>query len=104
MMTHRMIGALAYYETTTVFDDNCRKRFRVKANHKRFVSMKLLSLTKPQIAQRAYEIWQREGEVHGKDQDQWYRAIEELNAAVIFEIISDPEEVSRFGQDIDPGM
>ena len=50
-----------------------------------------------QIAQRAYEIWRREGEVHGKHEEQWCQAIEELNAEVILEVLSDSEDVSSFG-------
>ena len=63
--------------------------------------MKLLPLTEMEIAQRAYEIWQRDGEVYGKHEEQWYRAIEELNAEVIFEIISDSEDVSSSERDIE---
>lgn len=30
------------------------------------------------IRKRAYELWQREGEPHGRDQDYWHRAVAEL--------------------------
>jgi len=63
--------------------------------------VKLLPLTEMQIAQRAYEIWQRDGKVHGKHEEQWCQAIEELNAEVIFEIISDSEDVSSSERDIE---
>ena len=38
------------------------------------------ALTDEQIAQRAYEIFEREGSVHGNDQQHWYQAIDELTA------------------------
>lgn len=34
--------------------------------------------TKDQIAQRAFEIWQREGQPHGRDQEHWAQAEAEL--------------------------
>ena len=30
------------------------------------------------IARHAYEIWEREGKVDGKDQDHWFQALAEL--------------------------
>ena len=36
--------------------------------------------TDEQIAARAYEIFQREGSVHGNDEQHWFQAIEELTA------------------------
>jgi hypothetical protein len=36
--------------------------------------------TDEQIAQRAYEIFEREGSVHGNNEQHWFRAIEELTA------------------------
>jgi len=36
--------------------------------------------TDKQIAARAYEIFQREGSVHGNDEQHWFQAIEELTA------------------------
>lgn len=32
------------------------------------------------IAARAYEIYEREGCIDGRDQEHWFQAIEELNA------------------------
>jgi hypothetical protein len=37
-----------------------------------------MTITYEQIAQRAFEIWKREGEQIGKDQDHWLQAEEEL--------------------------
>ncbi|SNB78351.1 Protein of unknown function [Arboricoccus pini] len=38
------------------------------------------------IRKRAYEIWQREGEPHGRDQDYWHRAIAELGEEDVGEV------------------
>jgi len=35
-------------------------------------------ITDEQVAQRAYEIYQREGEEHGNHDRHWFQAIEEL--------------------------
>jgi hypothetical protein len=37
-----------------------------------------MTITYEQIAQRAFEIWKREGEPVGKDQEHWLQAEEEL--------------------------
>lgn len=37
-----------------------------------------MTITYEEIAQRAYEIWTREGRPEGKDQEHWLRAEEEL--------------------------
>ena len=42
----------------------------------------LVVLTPAQISQRAYGIWEREDKCDGKDQQQWYQAIAELNAVI----------------------
>ena len=34
------------------------------------------------IRQRAYEIWQSEGQLHGRDQDHWDQAHAELSAPI----------------------
>jgi len=35
-------------------------------------------LTFEQISKKAYEIWERNGRVHGRDREDWLRAEEEL--------------------------
>ena len=37
-----------------------------------------MTITYEQIAQRAYEIWEREGKPEGKEQEHWFKAEEEL--------------------------
>ena len=37
-----------------------------------------MTITYEQIAKRAFEIWQREGELEGHEQDHWLRAEAEL--------------------------
>jgi hypothetical protein len=37
-----------------------------------------MAVTNDQIAQRAFEIWEREGRPQGRDQDHWYQAEAEL--------------------------
>jgi hypothetical protein len=39
--------------------------------------------TEDQIATRAYEIFEREGGVHGNHDTHWFQAIEELNAEAV---------------------
>ncbi len=39
-----------------------------------------MTITYEQIAQRAYEIWEREGKPEGKEQEHWLRAEEELRS------------------------
>jgi hypothetical protein len=38
------------------------------------------TFTEEQIAAHAYEIFEREGSVHGNDEQHWFQAIEELTA------------------------
>jgi len=37
-----------------------------------------IHFSEEQIARRAYQIWEEEGQIHGRDQEYWFRAIEEL--------------------------
>jgi hypothetical protein len=34
------------------------------------------------IASRAYQLWEREGRGHGRDQEYWFRAVAELELEV----------------------
>jgi len=42
-----------------------------------------MTITYQQIAQRAYEIWEREGKPKGQDQDHWLQAEEELRSEAL---------------------
>ena len=44
--------------------------------------VRLAVLTPAQISRRAYEIWECEGKVDGKDRQHWYQAIAELSAMI----------------------
>ena len=44
--------------------------------------VRLVVLMPAQICRRAYEIWEREGKIDGKDQQHWYQAIAELIAVI----------------------
>jgi hypothetical protein len=46
----------------------------------REIEVGLVVPTPEQIAQRAYEIWEREGKVMGRDQEHWSQAIAELSS------------------------
>lgn len=37
-----------------------------------------MTITYEEIAERAFEIWQKEGRIEGKEQDHWLRAETEL--------------------------
>ncbi|MCC2978556.1 DUF2934 domain-containing protein [Sphingomonas sp. IC4-52] len=59
-----------------------------------------------QIRERAYRIWQDEGEPSGREQDHWSRAEAELSgndAAENDELISDSAEDLPFGEPEDTG-
>jgi len=38
--------------------------------------------TQPQIAQRAYELWEKAGRPHGQDKQHWLQAEAEVQAAI----------------------
>ena len=38
------------------------------------------TFTHEQVAQRAFEIWEREGKIEGRDQEHWFLAIAELTS------------------------
>jgi hypothetical protein len=42
-----------------------------------------ITITHEEIAQHAYQIWEREGKVTGRDQEHWFQAIAELTAETV---------------------
>jgi len=43
--------------------------------------MATIELQEDRIAEAAFFIWQAEGKPHGKNQEHWFRAVEELKAS-----------------------
>ena len=75
----------------------------------------MVTPTFEQIALRVYEIWRREGEVRGKDQDHWLQAVAELTSGTLTMamatrkkrtkppfLVKDVEDPSRFKADKAP--
>lgn len=53
-----------------------------------------ITITHELIAQRAYEIWEGEGKIGGRDQEHWFQAIVELTSGTVDD--GDEEEDDDF--------
>jgi Protein of unknown function (DUF2934) len=54
--------------------------------------LNVIELTHEKIARRAYEIWESEGKVDGRDQPHWFQAITELTYGTVSEEDDDDED------------
>ena len=51
-----------------------------------------ITIAHEQIAQRAYEIWEREGKIRGRDRKHWFQAITQLTSRTIDDGDDDEDE------------
>lgn len=55
-----------------------------------------------QVRARAYALWQQDGEPHGRDQDYWHRAKDEIAAGDVGQPSSDDARANAAGEDAAP--
>lgn len=61
-------------------------------------------ITQDQIAERAYDIWQREGQPHGHDQDHWAQAEAELRDTTAPKKAAKPKSTAKTAVKAEPAV